>query len=963
MANSLEEQIKYIDRGLEWIKQHHPEHYENQYLNLIDERRKLKSILDVKNDNPAIAAYGVSQVGKSYLMNGMLQKGSKPFMVKGYNFVEDMNPITDNSEATGVVTRFTSFNRDKSMYNENYPIMMRTLSVADIIMIISDGYYNDISDYTTLGEEKINQVADEIYRKYKDNPENLTSPIQPDDVLEIKSYFDKFLHKANTFKHTSFFRKLTLVANKIPASDWADVFSILWANSEYQTKLFKKMLGTLARMKYSRYVYLTPQALLHEGRNENTVMSVQCLNQLFVPQPEHFTDVYLRDGDSFTKLADLTKSEVCAVCAEIILKIDNDYLEQEYSYYFGDIAPEVASKLPKDVFKTDILRNNDMLDFPGARSRLNLQQVTLREDANLIFTLLRGKVAYLFNKYDESKRINILLYCHHQEKNEVTEIPLLLKNWVSNNIGETMQKRRKTLELTHNISPLFYVGTKFNLDMRINPGENANTVNKLAGRWNQRFFRTLYTECFAAESTLDDDAEKLFINWTQQGEFFNNCYVLRDYKYSGPKGGNNLYENERKEGMELSAARMLMDRDHYLNLRDTFVQDTYVKKFFKDPALSWDVAASINNDGALYIIQNLTKIAGTMEQTREKLFDDVIEASVGKITEILKAYYVSDDTSELLKENLRKANGIFRELEFACEKSPEYFGHLIQSLQLTEAESFQELHRLIPELAQAVFGNDHIEDYELIRKRCANFAGCENENQKWDAFITAYRFTNRLEAEKYLRDKKIDPFKLFKTDTLKRQNSAIIADAVTNVWLSKISGLDLMKGYQGRGNIDDVTLGNLVNALVAAAQNINLPGIIQKEIADYVDVLKTSNINEALVADMIATTISDFVTDFGYRYLNSTQIETAERVLNEEHIPTNKWIGKVAKENYSEEELTALFSEILSSALRFTPAYDANFNTWLEYMYMAFVAHLNVPNFDRDANDALKEILSGIRFN
>ena len=958
MASKLENRIEYINKGLDWIKKNHPEQYESQFLNLVDERRKLRKILDVEKDNPAIAAYGVSQVGKSYLMNGMLQKGNQPFMVKGYKFVEEMNPKVDNAEATGVVTRFTSFNRNPQLYSDKYPILMRTLSVADIIMVICDGYYNDITDYTTLSESSINQKAEELLRKYKDKPENPQSPIQSDDVLEIRSYFNKFLNNANSFKHTSFFEKLALVANKIPASDWSDVFSTLWADSEYQTKLFNKLVGTVSKFKYHKYVYLTPQALLHGNVNENTVMSVQCLNQLFLEQPEYFTDVYLRDGENYTKLEHLTKSEVCAVCAEIIVKIEEDYLTQHYSYNFKDIAEEVARELPKDDFTMAILKDNDMLDFPGARSRVKLQQNTLKDDSILILTLLRGKVAYLFNMYNESKRINILLYCHHQEKNEVTDIPLLLKDWVVNNIGENMQKRSRTLQLTNGISPLFYIGTKFNIDMRKRPGEFDNTSSEMTSRWEQRFFRTLYKECFSADSTLDEDKEKLFINWTRPEEYFNNCYVLRDYKFSGPNGGNNLYSDERTNP---DKSQMLMDRNYYLQMRDTFIKNDQVKKFFKNPALSWDVAASINNDGALYIIQNLAKIAGTMEQTRAKLFGDVIDKAVSKISGTLKGYYVSDDTSEILKENIKKANGIFREIEFACEKSPEYFGHLIQALQLTEGESFKEVHRLIPELASAVYGNERIEDYELIRKRCNNFAGLEKESDKWEAFIKAYRFTDREEAEEYLKEKGIDPGKLFRGETVKRQNSAIIADDLTTLWLDKIRGVEFMKGYQGKGNIDDVTMGNLVNALVAAAENIGLNHIIQQEISSYVDVIKTANINEALVADMIATTISDFVTDFGYRYLHETQVEKAKSVLSEEKIPIDQWIGRSTKERYDEEELTAMFNEILSSSQRFTPAYDANFNTWLEYMYLSFVAHLNVPNFDREANTLLKNILTGIK--
>jgi hypothetical protein len=55
--------------------------------------------------------------------------------------------------------------------------------------------------------------------------------------------------------------------------------------------------------------------------------------------------------------------------------------------------------------------------------------------------------------------------------------------------------------------------------------------------------------------------------------------------------------------------------------------------------------------------------------------------------------------------------------------------------------------------------------------------------------------------------------------------------------------------------------------------------------------------------------------------------------------------------------MTGLFDTILSSGRRFTPAYEANYNSWLEYMYISYIVHLNVPDYDHEANEDLKVIL------
>ena len=76
-----------------------------------------------------------------------------------------------------------------------------------------------------------------------------------------------------------------------------------------------------------------------------------------------------------------------------------------------------------------------MLDFPGARSRLELNIDTIQEDA-VPDMYLRGKVAYLFNKYSADYEINNLLFCQNDKQLDVNEIPTLLNDWIANNIGK-----------------------------------------------------------------------------------------------------------------------------------------------------------------------------------------------------------------------------------------------------------------------------------------------------------------------------------------------------------------------------------------------------------------------------------------------------------------------------------------------------------------------------------------------
>lgn len=975
MVQTILNQIDNINSSLAWIKKNKPTDYDQKFLQLVEERRKLKKLKAAAQDNPAIAAYGVSQVGKSYLMNCIMQKNGQPFMLEAdgtsYNFIEEMNPKTKNTEATGVVTRFSSFKRNPNRYCKDYPILMRCLSVADIIIILCEGYYNDIGDYSSPSEEEVEEKGELILAKYKESSRNAASPMTADDVLNIKAYFMKHLNNAQTFHHKSgFFDKLAFVVDRIPTTAWVDVFPILWNRSEFQTKLFLKMLQTLEKLQFAEYVYLPAQSLLHNGINEDTIMSVQCLNELFLSAPKYYTDAYLRNGDSYTKVEHLTKSEVCAVCAEIIVKIGQEYLNNTNEYCFDAITdPAVRSMLTKDKVEMTILNDNDMLDFPGARSRKKELLRTLAGDDILINVLLRGKVAYLFNMYNESMLINILLYCHHGEKNEVTDIPHLLNEWIRNYVGDTMEKRRRTLELTGDISPLFYIGTKFNMDMEYSTEEIANGINALNGRWHQRFFKTLYQECFNADGSLDKEDVKIFLNWTRAGECFKNSYLLRDYKYSGPLASK-LYDGEKT-----SEKRMLIRKDYYEDLRNTFCSNEFVKKFFNYPQLSWDVAASIDNDGALYIIEQLSKVAKKMDRTREELFRNILIDSVRKMHEVMQDYFVSTDIDEILEGNIKKARAIFREMDFTCNTDNYYFGHLIQALQMSETDSYRVIHQVMQGAEINSKVND-FKDYEIIRNSCKNMGfaidEAKSENDKWDCILKTYGFTSREEAEEFLSRKGITVSKLFSGSYKRKKNSYIIGDAIFDRWSATIKSVDFLNEFTGpihdhegaqgqRAGFDGIIMGYLVDNLIAAANVLNLRDIMADTIASYVNVIDIHTANESLLADMLASKINDFVMNFGFSYLTEEDIEKARKVCESRKIPAFRYILKEQPAVFEEEDLTAMFNDMSENPKALLPSFEDNYNKWIEFMFISFVAHLDVPDFDHEANVALSQILEKLK--
>ena len=166
-------------------------------------------------------------------------------------------------------------------------------------------------------------------------------------------------------------------------------------------------------------------------------------------------------------------------------------------------------------------------------------------------------------------------------------------------------------------------------------------------------------------------------------------------------------------------------------MRSSFIKDKHVQGLFRDPDIAWDAAASMNNDGALYILENLADVANQMDLSREQDFADVLSKVKDSLSGIMRNYYVSTDADELLESNIRKAKSIFREMDFTCNADNYYFGHLIQALQISEPESYKVVHKVMQSSEINAKVND-FKDYEIIRSSCKN-SGYSIDDAKDDA--------------------------------------------------------------------------------------------------------------------------------------------------------------------------------------------------------------------------------------
>ena len=90
------------------------------------------------------------KVGKSYLIKNLLSEREEPFYLVDpkdgaqYDFLEQINPRGNKTEATSVVTRFSAI---VDILNPDYPIKVKLLTPKDIVLILADSYFADVRNY------------------------------------------------------------------------------------------------------------------------------------------------------------------------------------------------------------------------------------------------------------------------------------------------------------------------------------------------------------------------------------------------------------------------------------------------------------------------------------------------------------------------------------------------------------------------------------------------------------------------------------------------------------------------------------------------------------------------------------------------------------------------------------------------------------------------------------------------
>ncbi len=931
MINDIKNQIAIIESSIEWATKFGKDTFPKEELK--EYRRQIRRISNSLKDNCSAAAYGESQVGKSYLMSSLLSTAECPFVItnngKDYSFIDQINPSggnTSKTESTGVITRFTINSGCNNEQMKEF-VKIKNLSISDIIMLLVDSYYNDlkIDTNTILKYDDINQEIANLQPLWGGKEKYVQNYLTEDDIKDICDYISEVLGgNAVAITHSEFRKQISVKIQYIDSNDWVKVFCLLWNKNQELSRLFTMLINEYKKLNFQTDVYIPFNAVLRE---KGTLLKIEWLDEVCGIHHNNSNE------ERFTEVFD----------------INGNLLSNEFpKSYLSALISELTFILPKKLAnERKFLQKIDLLDFPGARSREKFKE---QEINSVLPTILRrGKVAYLFNKYSRSLKISSVLFSHHNDQKNEPTLGETINDWIEKNIGKTPEERTENLIRTNGVSPLFFIATKFNIELEKTKNDSPDNVDTLNEHWKR--FKTVFPEIIKPATWFE--------NWVINGNFFRsgvfqNIYPLRDFYWSAKNQVFDGYKDGQIKSPETSIHHFEEYPNYFEDLRRSFLDNDFVKKHFSNPEETWDSVAQINNDGSKAIIRDLDSISSVLDSARKERYLLELRAINERIKSMLSTYYEPEDKEQNNRKTRTIVGNIRRSLDLNIGKRPEIFGSIIDQIMLPvsdirkiaydivilKTETPKDFNEIM--LIRTMSGINPNDDKQLNINKLCDYYACEEEILKEDFEKKGFTLDDVVSNECNV--------------------AATVADVVSNnildywnVFINK-QVKDLEKFIP---HSDEVAF-----MLQVLCKKLGVRKIISSKIDTYSRVFPNSDLPNA-IADFSALTLNNFVSTVGREYMSANDILTIEEKAKACNITIDSSPAAICVKHEEIDILDALkaFDDAADTAtvsittLMKLPFWD-NFQKWKNLLIIGLLYSADVSHCDPIANAEIKDIIN-----
>ncbi len=727
--------------------------------------------------------FGPSQSGKSYLISALARKGTAPLLAdfagQKIDFIRDINP-EGGRESTGLVTRFTL--QPATGVTPAAPVQMRLLTQTDLVKIIGNTYYADCdhSDDELLTQPQLNELLTGLTAAAQPQP---TDPLTAEDVYDLQVYFERYFKGQERIRllRLGYWEQAAQLAPRLQIADRVKLFGVIWGGVAQFNQLYLRLYAGLQGLNFATDAYAGLEALIPR---EQSLIDVQTLKGLGGGGGGTLT----LTGANGARVT-LPRSEVTALIAELRI---------------------VISEQPWDFFQ-----HTDLLDFPGARSREQIKDLPefLAGTDALQSLFLRGKVAYLFERYCAEQELTSMLLCIGPSNQEVKTLPEMVFNWIESTHGATPEQR------SQQPTALFLVLTKFDMEFEEKAGERSPE-----SRWITRMESSLLN-FFGKQHEWPR-------KWDSQGPF-RNSYWLRNPNFKA----KNLFDYEGNVELTIRPS----ERTRIDQFKQAFLRDAVASAHFRNPEEAWAAGFALNDGGVSYLAANLRPLCNP-ELKRQQLAGQATRLRE-QMVERMAHYYVSDNPElELEKRRIAAQQAAGCLIDCAGEQR---FGELLRALQADSDEMKDIYYRIETRLP------------DEKRAMSAPTIGAAVDTRKMKALLGLGTPAAEATAEAPRKD-----------------DAALFAREAVAEWMRDLQDLGGNKTLCDYYRVPETTMAEFVKELINGAQRLKLEDQIEALVREAAGFHMKFEQFVALPARLTANLLNRYVDFLGYDTLPPAQRPT-----------------------------------------------------------------------------------------
>ncbi len=604
-------------------------------------RNLARSLGRVSTTPMGIGFFGLSQAGKSYLISALAadHKGQllTQFGTQSLDFIKHVNPVGGGKEATGLVTRFTR--RADPGKDPQFPVELRLFREVEIAIILANAWFEDF-DHQRLNSQITDAHIDALLQRFEDHTATQPTPgVNSDDVVLLWDYLEHNYPNAVRPLNARYWQRVVKLAPRLSVRERAQLFSLLWGGINKMTETYEQLATALHRLGLAETVFAPITALVSQRDGQmvqtNSIINVDILSRLGGSGDSALEVRPAHEANLGTPVS-VSRAELAALTNELIFRLDN----------------EPANSIVNSV---------DLLDFPGYRSRQKLMSIDEASEVDssgatnnpVAKLLLRGKVAYLFERYTNEQEMNALVMCTSSFKqSEVVSVGPVLRSWIDKTQGASAQER------DGRASGLIWALTM--CDGFIGGALNGEIVQFPESCDNM--LKLTMIERFGNEE------------WMKQwgNTPFKNTYLVRKPRFK------TSFIDLSADGEELGfndSSRVALQA-----LQEAFGNNELVKRHVAEPLDAWQAMLKLNDGGMSRFSNAFTPVANInfkLQRISEQLEDLMV-----KLLPRLEEYYEAGGEDERAKKKAI-ANLIVR--PFATTKHGKYvLGELLAYMAVPE---------------------------------------------------------------------------------------------------------------------------------------------------------------------------------------------------------------------------------------------------------------------------------------